>query len=55
MSQSSLKILIFGVDVKVADSVSARLRAQSIDADSLAISNTPESDTAIASIVNSKN
>jgi UDP-N-acetyl-D-mannosaminuronic acid transferase (WecB/TagA/CpsF family) len=55
MSQSSLKILILGVDVKITDSATAQLRAQGIDADSLAISNTPESDAAIARIVDSKN
>src|SRR4051812_34751543 len=54
MSQSSINILIFGIDAKVANSASVRLRAQGIDADSLAISNTPESDTEIARIVNSE-
>jgi UDP-N-acetyl-D-mannosaminuronic acid transferase (WecB/TagA/CpsF family) len=55
MSQSSLNILIFGIDPKIAESASAQLRDQGIDADALAVSNTPESDTEIAHIVNSKN
>jgi hypothetical protein len=55
MSRSSLKILIFGVDVKSTDSIRNQLRAQGIDADSLTISNTRTSDTAIRRIVDSKN
>ncbi len=55
MNQSSLSILIFGVEAKLAQSVSDRLRGKGIDADSLGVSNTPESDAEIARIVSSKN
>jgi hypothetical protein len=55
MSQSSLSILTFGVDPKTAQSVSDRLRNKGVDAESLAVSNTPESDAEIARIVSSKN
>jgi hypothetical protein len=54
MSQSSLKMLIFGIDVKVADRLVLDFVLKGIDADSLAVSNTPESDIAIGNIVDSK-
>ncbi|UJR14295.1 hypothetical protein I4U23_001285 [Adineta vaga] len=51
---TSLNILIFGVDNQVTDGVSNRLRSQGIQAESLVISNTQESDTEIERILRSK-
>ena len=55
MSQPPLSILAFGIDSHLVSTVNNRLRAQGIDAESLAISNTPSSDAEIAQIVRSKN
>jgi hypothetical protein len=55
MNHSPLNILIFGVEVKLAQSVSQRLRGKGIDTDSLGVSNTPERDAGIARTVSSKN
>jgi dTDP-4-dehydrorhamnose reductase len=54
MSQSSLKILILGKDPQVGQEGATQLSAQGVDAASLAITDTRESDVAIANIAGSK-
>ena len=51
----TLSVLVFGIDSTVTDKVSARLQSQGVDARSLAISNTPESDAEIQRVAGEKN
>jgi hypothetical protein len=55
MSQPSLYIATFGIDQETARRVRDRFSARGIDGESYVVSNTPASDTEIASIMTSKN
>ena len=54
MSQTSLSIVIFGIDKNLLQQGSDRLCAKGINAESYVVSNTPSSDAEIASIISCK-